>query len=101
MEEDLGCWCGCAAARAGSLGTQVGQQGQAWVAAPGSLGDPGGVLGGAAQARHLTGGWAQQSLLELEGKRVEMLPYTRQEVSSTQQIPSCPGKAFVLNLSFS
>lgn len=47
------------------------------------------------------GGWVQQSLLELEGKRVEMLPYTRQEVCSTQQIPSCPGKAFVLNLSFS
>lgn len=56
MEEDLGCWCGCAAARAGSLGTQVGQRGQAWVAAPGSLGDPGDVLGGAAQAQHLAGG---------------------------------------------
>lgn len=88
---------GCPGGTAGpGLGGSTGVFGRPLGTCRGVLPKPGTSLGG-----RRPGGWAQQSLLELEGKRVEMLPYTRQEVSSTQQIPSCPGKAFVLNLSFS
>lgn len=44
----------------------------------------------------------ESTAISLTGRRkenVELLLYTRQEVSSTQQIPSHPVKAFVRNLS--
>lgn len=103
VEEDLGCLYSCPIARACSSSTQMAWQhpGLRWqhrgfweqqtrfycqtlVPCTGSAGLE-------STATSLAGGG--------EGKHVEMLSHTDQEVSSAHQIPTLPEKAFVLNLS--
>lgn len=107
MKDDLGCSCSCRTARACTSSAKVGWQPQ--VAALGFLGtvDPCGRLDtcqlvlpkpGTLHGNCRPGEHSNPPCWGEEGKCVEMLPYTRQEVSSTKQIPSCPAKTFLLNM---